>query len=104
TSTPQDSLYSHSLSGWFTLATTRGTPYSVLASSDTTRFTLSSPVAAITTWHLCSDASSRELISHASASSHSARGTVSTLIAWGEWSMSSTSCPFSSSSPAMERP
>jgi hypothetical protein len=75
-----------------------------LASSDTTRFTLSSPVAAITTWQRCSAASSRELISQASASSHSARGTLSTLMDLGELSMSSTSCPFSSSSPAMERP
>src|SRR5208282_2948011 len=52
----------------------------------------------------CSAASSSELISQASASSHSAWGTLSTLMALGELSMSSTSCPFSSSSPAMERP
>ena len=50
TSTPQASLNIHSFLGWLTRATTRGTPNSVLASSETTRFTLSSPVAAITTW------------------------------------------------------
>ena len=75
TSTPHDSLNSHSLFGWLILATTRGTPYSVLASSDTTRLALSSPVAAMTTLQRSSDASSSELISHASASSHSAPGT-----------------------------
>jgi hypothetical protein len=42
--------------------------------------TLSSPVAATTTLHLSSPASSSDEISHASASSHSARGTLSTLI------------------------
>ncbi len=49
TSTPQASLNSHSFLGWLTRATTRGTPYSVLASSEITKFTLSSPVAAMTT-------------------------------------------------------
>src|SRR6202000_3172335 len=93
TSTPHDSLYSHSLPGWLTRATTRGTPYSVLASSATTRLTLSSPVAATTTSQRSSPASYRERISHASASSHSALGTLSTLIARGAWSISSTSCP-----------
>ena len=71
TSTPHDSLNSHSLFGWLIRATTRGTPYSVLASSDTTRLTLSSPVAAITTLQRSRAASSSEEISHASASSHS---------------------------------
>ena len=50
TSTPQPSVNSHSFFGWFTRATTRGTPYSVFESNEMTRFTLSSPVAAITTW------------------------------------------------------
>ena len=36
-----------------TRATTRATPNSVLANSDVVRFTLSSPVAAITTSHVC---------------------------------------------------
>src|SRR5918992_5757213 len=49
TSTPQASVNSHSLLGWLTRPTVRGTPNSVLASSDVTRLTLSSPVAAITT-------------------------------------------------------
>src|SRR5262249_56245314 len=76
TSTPQASLNSHSFLGLLTRATTRGTPYSVLASSETTRLTLSSPVAAMTTLHRSSEASSSEEISHASASSHSALGTL----------------------------
>src|SRR6202022_4845766 len=82
TSTPQDSLNSHSFLGWLTRATTRGTPYSVLASSETTRLTLSSPVAAIATLQRCSPASSSETISQASARSHSERGSSSTAI-WG---------------------
>src|SRR5690606_29248414 len=104
TSTPHDSLNSHSFFGLLTRATTRGTPYSVLASSETTRLTLSSPVAAMTTLQRCSAASSSDVISQASASSHSACGTRSTEIAVGVLSMSRTSWPFSSSSPAMERP
>ena len=83
TSTPHDSLNSHSFLGWFTRATTRSTPNSVLASSDTTRLTLSSPVAAITTSHVWIPASSRLVTSHASASTHSAFGTVSIFMAWG---------------------
>lgn len=104
TSTPQDSLNNHSFLGLFTRATTRGTPYSVFASRDTTRFTLSSPVAAITTLQRWSAASSRDVISQASASSHSACGTRSTEMAVGALSISRTSWPFSSSSPAIERP
>src|SRR5262249_43314392 len=42
TSTPHDSLNSHSFLGSLMRATTLGTPYSVLASSETTRLTLSS--------------------------------------------------------------
>ncbi len=104
TSTPQDSLNSHSFFGLFTRATTRGTPYSVFASRETTRLTLSSPVAAITTLQRWSAASSREVISQASASSHSACGTRSTEMAVGALSTRRTSWPFSSSSPAIERP
>src|SRR5262245_10677021 len=104
TSTPHDSLNSHSFLGWLMRATTLGTPYSVLASSDTTRLTLSSPVAAITTLQRCSAASSSEVISQASASSHSAWGTRSTEMEVGFLSISRTSWPFSSSSPAIERP
>lgn len=88
TSTPHASLNSHSFFGLLTRATTRGTPYSVLASSETTRLTLSSPVAAITTLQRCSAASSSEVISQASASSHSASGTRSTEMAVGALSMS----------------
>src|SRR5207248_10768095 len=87
TSTPHDSLNSHSFLGSLMRATTLGTPYSVLASSDTTRLTLSSPVAAMTTLQRSRAASSSEVISHASASSHSARGTVSTAIDRGFLSM-----------------
>jgi len=43
-------LKSHSFFGLLTRATTRGTPYSVFARRETTRLTLSSPVAAITTF------------------------------------------------------
>ncbi len=56
-------------------ATVRGTPNSVLLSSETTRLALSSPVAATTTSHSWTRASSRTLISQASASSHAASGT-----------------------------
>ncbi len=87
TSTPHDSLNSHSFLGLLTRATTRGTPYSVFASSETTRLTLSSPVAAITTLQRCSAASSSEVISQASASSHSACGTRSTEMAVGALSI-----------------
>src|SRR6478609_6934449 len=104
TSTPHDSLNNHSFFGLLTRATTRGTPYSVLASRDTTRLTLSSPVAATTTWHSCSPASSSEVTSQASASSHCAFGTEARLMAAGSLSTSRTSCPFSSSSRATERP
>ena len=80
TSTPQASVNSHSLLGWLTRPTVRGTPNSVLASSEVTRLTLSSPVAAITTSHWSSRASSREESSQESASSHSASGTRSGFI------------------------
>ncbi len=77
TSTPHDSSNIHSFLGWLTRATTRGTPYSVLASSDTTRLTLSSPVAAIITWQTGRSASSRTAISQVSPSRTSAPGTTS---------------------------
>src|SRR3954470_13033065 len=104
TSTPQASVKSHSLLGWFTRPTVRGTPNSVLASSDVTRLTLSSPVAAITTSESWSRASSREESSQESASSHSASGTRSGLMEAGSLSMSSTSWPLPISSRAIERP
>ena len=59
TSTPHCSVKSHSFSARLTRATTRGTANSVLASSDSTRFTLSSPVAATTTSQLARSASCR---------------------------------------------
>jgi hypothetical protein len=104
TSTPQASVNSHSLFGWLTRPTVRGTPNSVLASSEVTRLTLSSPVAAITTSHWSIRASSSEDISQESASSHSASGTRSGLIEPGSLSMRRTSWPFSISSRAIERP
>ena len=88
TSTPQASVKSHSLLGWLTRPTVRGTPNSVFASSEVTRLALSSPVAAMTTSHLPSWASAREDSSHESASSHSALGTRSGRIAEGLLSMS----------------
>src|SRR6185436_12918980 len=64
TSTPQFSSNSHSLRGSLTRATTRGTANSVLASRLTTTFTLSSPVAAITTSNSSSFTDSNRLSSH----------------------------------------
>ena len=90
TSTPHASVKSHSLLGWLTRPTVRGTPNSVLASSEVTRLALSSPVAAITTSHLPSCASASEDSSQESASSHSACGTRSGRIADGLLSMSRT--------------
>ena len=90
TSTPHASVKSHSLLGWFTRPTVRGTPNSVLASSEVTRLALSSPVAAITTSHLPSCASAREDSSQESASSHSACGTRSGRIAEEVLSISRT--------------
>ena len=48
-STPHCSSKSHSFFGWFTRASTRGTPNSCFASSEVTRLSSSSPVAATTT-------------------------------------------------------
>ena len=90
TSTPQASVNSHSLLGWLTRATVRGTPNSVLASRDVTRLALSSPVAAITTSHLPSWASASDDSSQESASSHSALATRSGRIEDGFLSMSRT--------------
>ena len=75
TSTPQASSNIHSFFGLLTRATVRGTPNSVLASSESTRLALSSPVAATTRRDSSSPASSRAAISQASASSHDASGT-----------------------------
>ena len=75
TSTPHDSSNIHSFLGLLTRATVRGTPNSVLDSSETTRLALSSPVAATTTSHSWTLASSSTAISQASASSHAASGT-----------------------------
>lgn len=91
TSTPHDSSNIHSFFGLFTRATVRGTPNSVLASSDTTRFTLSSPVAATMTSHSSTLASASVESSHASASSQSASATWATRMAAGCLSMSMTS-------------
>ena len=48
-STPHCSVNSHSFFGWFTRASTRGTANSCFASSDVTRLSSSSPVAATST-------------------------------------------------------
>ncbi len=104
TSTPHASVNSHSLFGWLTRPTVRGTPNSVLASSAVTRLALSSPVAAITTSQRSSRASSSEESSQESASSHSASGTRSGRIAEADLSISSTSWPFWMSSRAIDRP
>src|SRR5690625_6115481 len=83
TSTPHASLNNHSLLGWLTRATVRGTANSVLASSETTRFALSSPVAALMTSRCCICASSSDDSSQASASSHSASATTSACTGCG---------------------
>ena len=74
TSTPHWSVKSHSFSARLTRATTRGTANSVLASSESTRLTLSSPVAATTTSQLARSASCRLASSQQSARIHSAVG------------------------------
>ena len=104
TSTPHCSVNSHSFVGSLTRATTRRTANSVLASSDTTRLTLSSPVAATTTSHVSSPASSRVASSQASASTHSAASTDSGSMFDSSRSMSITWWLLSTSSWAMERP
>ena len=99
TSTPHASLNSHSFFGWLTRATVRGTrelglgqqrddqvDLVVAGGGDRRRRSAAEP------------ASSSEDSSQASASSHSASGTLSALIARGSLSMSRTSWPFSSSS------
>ena len=104
TSTPQDSSNIHSFLGLLTRATVRGTPNSVLASRDTTRLALSSPVAATTTSDSSRRASSRALSSQASARSHEASGTLDAWTSSASLSMSSTWWPLASSSRAIERP
>lgn len=76
TSMPHASVNSHSFLKSLTRATTRATPNSALANNAAARFTLSSPVAAMTTSHSCSPDSWSDASSHASASNHSASGTV----------------------------
>nr|CRL82886.1 hypothetical protein CPGR_06116 [Mycolicibacter nonchromogenicus] len=69
-------MNSGSLRALFTRATTRVTPNSALASNAVARLALSSPVAAITTSHISIPDFCIEINSQASASSHSASGTV----------------------------
>jgi hypothetical protein len=90
TSTPQASSNIHSFRGLLTRATVRGTPNSVLASSETTRLALSSPVAATTTSQASRWASSRAEISQASASSQVASGTREATTSSASRSMSNT--------------
>ena len=104
TSTPQESSNIHSFLGWLTRATTRDTPNSVLASRETTKLTLSSPVAATTTSHCESRASSKAVISQASAMRVSAPSTIPGLAKAASRSSSRISCPFCSSSRAIARP
>ena len=90
TSIPQEELKSHSFLGCLIRATTRGTPYSDFARSEETRLTLSSPVAATMTWQVSRPALLNEEISQASASSHSASGTLSIFSAFGSLSIKRT--------------
>ena len=104
TSIPHASVNSHSLRELLTRATTLPTPNSVLASSENVRFDLSSPVAAMTTSQICNSASSSDVSSHASASSHSAPGTVDGSYRAHCCSIRRTLCPLSTSSCATDRP
>jgi len=90
TSTPHASVNNHSLRGSLTRPTTRFTANSVFDSSETTRLTLSSPVAAITTSQVWMPASSRLDTSQASASTHSASSIRDGRIALGSRSISIT--------------
>jgi hypothetical protein len=104
TSTPQASSNIHSFFGLLTRATVRGTPNSVLASRESTRLTLSSPVAATTTSQSARPASLSASISQASACSQLASGTLATRSPSASRSMRSTWCSLRSSSRAIERP
>jgi hypothetical protein len=104
TSTPHDWSNIHSFFGLFTRATVRGTPNSVLPSSEKTRLTLSSPVAPTTTSACSSSEASSAGSSHASASTHSASGTCETRMAEAFLSMRVTSWSWLSSSRAIDRP
>ena len=68
----------------------RGTPYSVLASNETTKLTLSSPVAATTIWALERFASSSTSGSHASPKTVSAPDFFALAIAAGSSSITVT--------------
>src|SRR5699024_7026993 len=86
----QVALKSDSFFGLVTRDTVRGTPNSVLASSESTRLVLSSPVAATTTSASSRPASARPANSQASESSHSAPGMRSWPSASLLWSMRRT--------------
>ena len=73
-STPHCSVNSHSFLGWLTRASTRGTANSCFASSDVTRLSSSSPVAATTTSACFSSASSSTHGSQASPSTTATLG------------------------------
>ncbi len=105
TSTPQLSLKSHWFLGWLTRATTRGTANSCLASSEMTRLSSSSPVAATTTSTVARPAASSEDTSQASAATQvTSRVGRSRSTRSGSCSKTSTSCPFACRSDAMAVP
>ena len=104
TSTPQASSNIQSFLGLLTRPTVRPTPNSLLASRETTRLTLSSPVAETTTSTSSSFASLSTLSSQASPKSQRAPRTPARETTSGFSSMSSTSCPWEMSSLAMELP
>ena len=94
TSTPQFSLNIHSFFGWFTRAITRGIPNSCLASSETTRLSSSSPVAATITSQASRWASFSVATSQASPMCHSIPAWVAARAATPRsCSMISTSWP-----------
>ena len=105
TSTPQASVNSHSFAGSFTRATTRRTANTVFASSATTRLTLSSPVAAMTTSQSCMPASSSERqLARVGEHPLGLLDGVRLVLRSRSRSMSITWCCRATSSAAMDRP
>src|SRR6266542_704421 len=106
TSTPHASLNRPWFLGLLTRATTLGTANSCLASSEITRLSSSSPVAATTTSAWLRPAITSESTSQASNGNHSAPWRVPRAASTtaGSFSMSVTWCPAASRSAAMNWP
>src|SRR6266540_2655060 len=105
-STPHWSVNIHSFFGWLTRASTLGTPYSCFDSSEITRLSSSSPVAATTTSASATWAFSRTHSSQASPRTTSTPGAVLSILpaVRGSCSISVIWCPCSLRSAARCRP